>query len=407
MHGGCGDVGAALLWLLRCKSCPGWRVLSWSTLLRSGWSSRWCRLCLGAACQSWRLLEEFPLLRCLPHRAVRTWKSGLCLRPRILLVLGCCLWSKSHWIFRDACAAWFNSGYHNKHNYHNYHNNHNRHRALPVKVGNTSVRTCSLAVDSSGCAMEYEHVGATKRRRSDGCTPCLRHERMTVAMALAENLHHSRQKVEGSEHEGLRAQQTARATGARPGVLEEPEPQGGAVTAGYVPSLAVPLLAGAAGEVVDSSSLRFLTAAALRQREEEEEKFEAKYKETQRPAADAIERARVLLEQAGKRKKRKKKRKRRLPRTSSRPSRQLRRRLPCTCPCLPTSGTTSSVVSRVRRRVGLLVFLPAVCGLLASTAQRQFRIGLCFSPGLWSAGGCIYLDMSEHTRGVAFDAIVP
>ena len=33
-----------------------------------------------------------------------------------------------------------------------------------------------------------------------------------------------------------------------------------------VPSLAVPLLAGAAGEVVDSSSLRFLTAAALRQR---------------------------------------------------------------------------------------------------------------------------------------------
>ena len=48
----------------------------WSTILRSGWSSRWCRLGAGAACQSWRLLEEFPLLRCLLCRAVRTWKSG-------------------------------------------------------------------------------------------------------------------------------------------------------------------------------------------------------------------------------------------------------------------------------------------------------------------------------------------
>ena len=54
----------------------------------------------------------------------------------------------------------------------------------------------------------------------------LRHERLTVAMALAENVHHSRQKVEGGEHDGLRAQKTARATGARPGVLEEPEPEG-------------------------------------------------------------------------------------------------------------------------------------------------------------------------------------
>ena len=37
----------------------------------------------GAACQLWRLLEEFPLLRCLPRRLVRTWKYGLCFRPRI------------------------------------------------------------------------------------------------------------------------------------------------------------------------------------------------------------------------------------------------------------------------------------------------------------------------------------
>ena len=104
-----------------------------------------------------------------------------------------------------------------------------------------------------------------------------------------------------------------------------------------------------------------------------------------------------------------KRRKRRLPRTSSRPWWQLRRRLPFTCTCLPTFGTTSSIVSRVRRRVGLLVpvFPPTVCGLLASTAQREFRSGLSFSPGLWSEGGHIYLDMSDHTCGVALDATVP
>ena len=51
------------------------------SVLRQWWgsSSSWtwsCRLCVGAACQSWRLLEEFPLLRCLFRRAVRTWNSG-------------------------------------------------------------------------------------------------------------------------------------------------------------------------------------------------------------------------------------------------------------------------------------------------------------------------------------------
>ena len=50
------------------------------------WSSCWCRLCL-ATSPSWRLLEEFPLLRAL-RRAIRTWKSGLCLRPRIFQSFG-------------------------------------------------------------------------------------------------------------------------------------------------------------------------------------------------------------------------------------------------------------------------------------------------------------------------------
>ena len=90
-------MGAALLLLLRGKSDLGWRVLSWITLLRSGWSSRWCRLqCLGAVCQSWRFLEEFPLLRCLPRRAVRPWKFGLCLCHRFF---------QSFWCMGVACGV--------------------------------------------------------------------------------------------------------------------------------------------------------------------------------------------------------------------------------------------------------------------------------------------------------------
>ena len=29
----------------------------------------------------------------------------------LVLVFGCCLWSTAYWIFRDACATWFNNGY--------------------------------------------------------------------------------------------------------------------------------------------------------------------------------------------------------------------------------------------------------------------------------------------------------
>ena len=50
------------------------------------WSSCWCRLCL-ATSPSWRLLEEFLFLRAF-RRAIRTWKSGLCLSPRIFQSFG-------------------------------------------------------------------------------------------------------------------------------------------------------------------------------------------------------------------------------------------------------------------------------------------------------------------------------
>ena len=122
--------------------------------------------------------------------------------------------------------------------------------------------------------MMAERVGAAKRRRQRRLRSWAKHERMTVAMALAENLHHSRQKVEGDEHEGPRAQKTARVSGALPGVLTEPESQGGAATVGYVaapgPLLEVALMAG--GDSVDGTSLQFLVKKALDRQKEEEKK---------------------------------------------------------------------------------------------------------------------------------------
>ena len=99
-------------------------------------------------------------------------------------------------------------------------------RALTVKVGNTSVRTCSFAVVSSGCAMEYERAGAATRRRERRLRSWWRHERMTVAMELAVATHHSSPKGgwPGATHDALRGQTKASSGGRRPGVLKEPEP---------------------------------------------------------------------------------------------------------------------------------------------------------------------------------------
>ena len=126
--------------------------------------------------------------------------------------------------------------------------------------------------------MENERVGAAKRRRERRLRSWAKHERMTVAMALVENLHHSRQKVEGGEHDGPRAQKTARATGARPGVLTDPEPQEGAGMVDYMPA-SVPRLQGHrlngdGGEAVDGTSLRYLLKKSLARKKEEEEQEE-------------------------------------------------------------------------------------------------------------------------------------
>ena len=66
------------------------------------WSSCWCRLCL-ATSPSWRLLEEFPLLRASSSRCshLEIWLS-------VLRCLGVVCGERR---IRDACAAWFHSGY--------------------------------------------------------------------------------------------------------------------------------------------------------------------------------------------------------------------------------------------------------------------------------------------------------
>ena len=76
--------------------------------------------------------------------------------------------------------------------------------------------------------------GAAWPRRQRRLRSMLRHERQTVAMALAESLHHSvqgpekaraREEAEQAQHQAQRGQTTPPPR-TRPGVLKDPEPQG-------------------------------------------------------------------------------------------------------------------------------------------------------------------------------------
>ena len=148
-------------------------------------------------------------------------------------------------------------------------------------------------------------TSAAMRRRQRRLRSWWRHERMSVAAALAEAHHHSAPKVGAAPYNAPRSQKTARASGKHPGVLQEPEVQGGAVTVGYVaapaPFLSSPMLADAAAEAVDARTVKYLLKAALRRREEEEERKEwemelARRDELQRGVTEALEKARVALE---------------------------------------------------------------------------------------------------------------
>ena len=133
-----------------------------------------------------------------------------------------------------------------------------------------------------------EHAaGAAKRRRERRLRQWQRHERMTVAMALAEATHHAaprRQKpvsaIRGVEeqvtHVGLRAQKTPPPR-ERPGILPEPLAQRSDrsrrhFSADGLPQLAMPSLAGAVGEAVDAAALAFLLSQSLGAKEHEDRK---------------------------------------------------------------------------------------------------------------------------------------
>ena len=97
-------------------------------------------------------------------------------------------------------------------------------------------------------AKAADRVGAAKRRWRRRIRQFLRHERLSVEMALAAAQHHSAPKSAGLvTYDALRAKNTAKA-GGRPGVLKDPEPQRWTVTVGYVaapgPLLEVSSMAG-------------------------------------------------------------------------------------------------------------------------------------------------------------------
>ena len=143
---------------------------------------------------------------------------------------------------------------------------------------------------ADGFCAERAHgpSGCAKRRRQRRLRSWLRHERQTVALELAVALHHSRDVMwslgrtpaYGHRRRKLRGGGGSRVAlcptgpkqpppGERPGILAEPGPQRSDRSRRHssgddllTPSL--PVLAGASGEEMDSSTLRFLTAMALR-----------------------------------------------------------------------------------------------------------------------------------------------
>ena len=113
-------------------------------------------------------------------------------------------------------------------------------------------------------------TGSARRRRERRLRSMLRHERMAVAMAVAESLHHSAQRPEKArareveeqdQHEALRRQK-APPPGKPPGVLKDPEPQGrdgqhSGIGHEVVQALGVPVLQ-MVEQPVDASALAFI-----------------------------------------------------------------------------------------------------------------------------------------------------
>ena len=131
--------------------------------------------------------------------------------------------------------------------------------------------------------------GAPMRRRQRRLRSMLRHEQQSVALALAQALHHSagpsktkvverRERQEGEVqvvYDAPRSQKTP-LPGVRPGVPLDLGPPGDeAVAVGYaaasVPLLGAPSLADSSAEAIDGSTLSFLLQHALEAKRKEEE----------------------------------------------------------------------------------------------------------------------------------------
>ena len=256
--------------------------------------------------------------------------------------------------------------------------------------------------------------GAAWRRRERRLRSMLRHEQQTVRMALAAALHHSagpKEKVEMQQNGALRGlKNAARAReveeqvthaspraqktpppGARPGILAEPGPQrsdrsGRHFSGDTHPTLGLPVLAGESGEVIDDSTLAFLTRAVL----EEKRKSEEEEKESKEEMLDVLCRFRADLpvsdaeweawqawrgigsSASGMKRKRKKRRKRKLPKSSS----------------------SRSTRGRARRRVRqwhapgwFLGFDASLAGFPSSVGMPEFsrHLGRCGPEGQWRA----------------------
>ena len=155
------------------------------------------------------------------------------------------------------------------------------------------------------------------RRRQRRLRSMLRHEQQSVAMALAQALHHSagpsmtkvverRERQEGEVQDANDAprSQTTLLPGVRPGVPLDPGPPvDEAVAVGYaaasVPLLGAPSLADSSAEAIDGSTLSFLLQHALEaKRKEEEEAVEtAELAKLEEKLAAAEERLLEVLRQ--------------------------------------------------------------------------------------------------------------
>ena len=154
-------------------------------------------------------------------------------------------------------------------------------------------------------------------------------------MELAAALHHNCE-VGLAQHVGLRAQKTANSAGARPGVLKDPEQQGGAATVGCVaapePLLEVSSMAGR--DSVDGTTLRYLLKHAIEMwkvLEEERRKKEEEEQEKAQKAAKLQAHLHAILssswaretlargsqERKEEKRRKKKRKKKKLPKTSS------------------------------------------------------------------------------------------